>query len=46
MNYKLSQYLGYYNTYDKIEQEPSEFTGDLGGLTKGVALKVGQEMRL
>jgi L-ascorbate metabolism protein UlaG (beta-lactamase superfamily) len=35
-----------YNTYDKIEQEPSEFTGDLGGLTKGVALKVGQEMRL
>jgi len=35
-----------YNTYDKIAQEPSEFTSDLGGLTKGVALRPGQELRL
>ncbi|MEM4633525.1 MAG: MBL fold metallo-hydrolase [Candidatus Anstonellaceae archaeon] len=35
-----------YNTYAKIEQDPSEFTNDLGSTTKGVALKVGQEMRL
>ena len=35
-----------YNTYEKIAQDPAEFTLDLGGLTKGVALKVGQELRL
>ena len=35
-----------YNTYDKIAQEPAEFTSDLGGLTKGVALRPGQELRL
>ena len=35
-----------YNTYERIEQDPQEFTSDLGGLTKGVALRVGQELRL
>jgi len=35
-----------YNTYDRIAQDPAEFTGDLGGLTKGVALRPGQELRL
>ena len=35
-----------YHTYDKIAQEPNEFVSDLGGLTKGVALKPGQELRL
>ncbi|VVB98509.1 Beta-lactamase superfamily domain protein [uncultured archaeon] len=35
-----------YNTWDRIEQDPAEFVGDLGGLTKGVALRVGQELRL
>jgi L-ascorbate metabolism protein UlaG (beta-lactamase superfamily) len=36
----------HYNTYEKIAQDPQEFVLDLGGLTKGVALKVGQEMRI
>ena len=35
-----------YNTFDKIMQDPQEFTADLGGLTKGVALRPGQEIRL
>lgn len=35
-----------YNTYDKIQQDANEFVSDLGGLTKGVALKPGQELRL
>ncbi len=35
-----------YNTYDRIEQDPQEFIADLGGLTKGVALRPGQEIRL
>lgn len=36
----------HYNTYEKIMQEPEDFVLDLGGLTKGVALRVGQELRL
>jgi L-ascorbate metabolism protein UlaG (beta-lactamase superfamily) len=36
----------HYDTYEKIAQDPQEFVLDLGGLTKGVALKVGQEMRI
>jgi L-ascorbate metabolism protein UlaG (beta-lactamase superfamily) len=36
----------HYNTYDKVEQDPNEFITDLGGLTKGVALRVGQELRI
>ena len=36
----------HYNTYEKITQEPEDFVLDLGGLTKGVALRVGQELRL
>lgn len=35
-----------YNTHEGIRQDASEFTSDLGGLTKGVALRIGQEMRL
>jgi len=35
-----------YNTWERIEQDPNEFVNDLGGLTKGVALRVGQELRL
>jgi L-ascorbate metabolism protein UlaG (beta-lactamase superfamily) len=35
-----------YNTFEGNQQDPQEFTNDLGGLTKGVALKVGQEIRL
>jgi L-ascorbate metabolism protein UlaG (beta-lactamase superfamily) len=35
-----------YNTYERIAQDPGEFVSDLGGLTKGVALKPGQELRL
>jgi len=35
-----------YNTYDRIAQDPNEFLADLGGLTKGVALRPGQELRL
>jgi L-ascorbate metabolism protein UlaG (beta-lactamase superfamily) len=35
-----------YNTYERIAQDPQEFTADLGSVTKGVALKVGQELRL
>ncbi len=35
-----------YNTYERITQDPGEFVADLGGLTKGVALKPGQELRL
>lgn len=35
-----------YNTYERIQQDPNEFTSDLGGLTKGVALRPGQELRL
>ena len=35
-----------YNTYDRIAQDPAEFINDLGGLTKGVALRPGQEIRL
>ncbi|MCX8197780.1 MAG: MBL fold metallo-hydrolase [Candidatus Micrarchaeota archaeon] len=35
-----------YNTYARIEQDPAEFTDDLGGMTKGIALKPGQEIRL
>ena len=35
-----------YNTYERIEQDPQEFAADLGGLTRGVALRVGQELRL
>jgi L-ascorbate metabolism protein UlaG (beta-lactamase superfamily) len=35
-----------YNSFEKNQQDPSEFISDLGGLTKGVALKVGQELRL
>jgi len=36
----------HYNTYDRITQDPNEFVTDLGGLTKGVALRVGQELRI
>jgi L-ascorbate metabolism protein UlaG (beta-lactamase superfamily) len=36
----------HYDTYEKIAQDPSEFVLDLGGLTKGVTLRVGQEMRI
>ena len=36
----------HYNTYDRVEQDPNEFVTDLGGLTKGVALRVGQELRI
>lgn len=35
-----------YNTYERIAADPGEFVSDLGGLTKGVALKPGQELRL
>jgi len=35
-----------YNTYERIAQDAQEFVSDLGGLTKGVALRVGQELRL
>jgi len=35
-----------YNTTERNQQDPNEFTGDLGGLIKGVALRVGQELRL
>ncbi|MFA4982839.1 MAG: MBL fold metallo-hydrolase [Candidatus Micrarchaeia archaeon] len=35
-----------YNTHEGIMQDAQEFTADLGGLTKGVALRIGQEMRL
>jgi len=35
-----------YNTHEGIMQDAAEFTSDLGGLTKGVALRIGQEMRL
>ncbi|HIH19001.1 MAG: hypothetical protein UW92_C0001G0010 [Candidatus Jorgensenbacteria bacterium GW2011_GWA2_45_13] len=35
-----------YNTFETIQQDPNEFVNDLGGLTKGVALKIGQEIRL
>jgi len=35
-----------YNTYDRIAQDAAEFTNDLGGLTKGVSLRPGQEIRL
>jgi L-ascorbate metabolism protein UlaG (beta-lactamase superfamily) len=35
-----------YGTYDRILQDPQEFVSDLGGLTKGVALRPGQELRL
>lgn len=35
-----------YNTHDRVQQDPNEFTNDLGGLTKGVALRVGQELRI
>ena len=36
----------HYNTYDRIAQDPNEFVTDLGGITKGVALRVGQELRI
>ena len=36
----------HFNTHDRIQQEAQEFTSDLGGLTKGVALRPGQELRL
>jgi L-ascorbate metabolism protein UlaG (beta-lactamase superfamily) len=36
----------HYNTYEKVAQDQNEFTSDLGGLTKGVALRVGQELRI
>lgn len=36
----------HYDTYEKIAQDPQEFVLDLGGLTKGVALRVGQEIRI
>lgn len=35
-----------YNTFDRIAQDAAEFTADLGGLTKGVALRPGQEIRI
>lgn len=35
-----------YNTFEGNQQEASEFTSDLGGITKGVALRPGQEIRL
>lgn len=35
-----------YNTTERNQQEASEFVSDLGGITKGVALKAGQELRL
>lgn len=35
-----------YSTTERNQQDPQEFVSDLGGLTKGVALKVGQEIRL
>ncbi len=35
-----------YGTYERIAQDPNEFVLDLGGLTKGVVLKPGQELRL
>jgi L-ascorbate metabolism protein UlaG (beta-lactamase superfamily) len=36
----------HYDTYERIAQDPQEFVLDLGGLTRGVALKVGQEIRI
>ncbi|MFA6328787.1 MAG: MBL fold metallo-hydrolase [Candidatus Micrarchaeia archaeon] len=36
----------HYNTYERINQDPNEFVTDLGGITKGVALRVGQELRI
>ena len=36
----------HYDTYERIVQDPQEFVLDLGSLTKGVALRVGQEMRI
>jgi len=36
----------HYNTHERIEQDPQEFVSDLGGLTKGIALRVGQELRI
>ncbi len=35
----------HYNTFERISQDPQEFVIDLGGKTKGVSLKVGQELR-
>lgn len=35
----------YYNTYDRIEQDPAEFISDLGG-TKGIVLKPGEGIRI
>ena len=36
----------HYNTHERIQQDPNEFVTDLGGITKGVALRVGQELRI
>lgn len=45
MRPKVAVPMGY-NTYERVEQDPQEFVGDLGGLTRGVALRPGQELRL
>jgi L-ascorbate metabolism protein UlaG (beta-lactamase superfamily) len=34
-----------YNTYEKNRQDPEDFLEDLGGMTRGVALKLGQDIR-
>jgi L-ascorbate metabolism protein UlaG (beta-lactamase superfamily) len=36
----------HYNTYEKIEQDVTEFTSDLGTITRPVVLRVGEAMRL
>jgi L-ascorbate metabolism protein UlaG (beta-lactamase superfamily) len=45
MRPKVAVPMGY-NTTEKNQQDPAEFVTDLGGITKGVALKIGQEIRL
>lgn len=45
MRPKIAIPMGY-NTFEKNMQEPSEFADDLGSSTKGVVLKVGQQLRL
>jgi len=36
----------HYNTTDRMAQDPQEFITDLGGITRGIALRVGQELRI
>jgi L-ascorbate metabolism protein UlaG (beta-lactamase superfamily) len=45
MRPKVAVPMGY-NTHDRIAQDPQEFVVDLGGMTKGVALRPGQELRM